>query len=750
MLKVEIVGVGVMRVHSSGGHVQDLLLYVISVQNPTAAWTVSLPGANDLVCLNMCVQFSQFPPTPPPLSRDNIWGEGACFFSFFHGQPFLLLGLQVYRRVATFQALAQHLASQVPGLPTCPPHSLNPPSGQGVEDLRAVLQTWMQRLIAVPAVINTPVMTEFLSAEANQPPPGLDISWVRPAASSPPGVGQRPGGGAGGGGGGSGDGDFDDEMEMDERFDRHLDAHEDGRASMDGRDSEGGAAAMGGGGAWGGGGGGSWQRGSHGGYGGSAGGGGGRMGGSYGVYGGSGASPPEGGSMGSFPVAGGWQPIAPGVAHSFTQRNGMGGEFGDDDDDSDFDESDRFEAEALEAGADIDFDGHPSPASLGTAALAAGVASGAGAVPVEASVGGGGGVSGGTGGLTRPGPLGQPGGASPGEMLADSHAGEAVSGTARVALDSFKVLRVIGKGSFGKVFLVREKTSSQIFAMKVLRKGNIIKRNQVEHTRTERSVLGYVRHPFIVGLKMAFQTRDKLFFVLDYCAGGELFFHLGKLGKFPEVRARFYAAEIALALGYIHQLDIIYRDLKPENVSRTPCLGPQAAARAQRAHRLSRRMFLDAHLCRIECVCPALASLTHSRAPPPRGATTGATNGAGAVGRAGARAADRLRAQQGGHQRDHLGGQQLLRDPRVPGPRDPQPLGPRPRRRLVEPRRPPVSTGNGEEARRGQGAQGAFIMESKHSCVSPSLGVHWVSNGPCPNPPPFIAFPFAFRLGTRC
>ncbi|CAM9095189.1 unnamed protein product [Heterosigma akashiwo] len=65
---------------------------------------------------------------------------------------------------------------------------------------------------------------------------------------------------------------------------------------------------------------------------------------------------------------------------------------------------------------------------------------------------------------------------------------------------------------------------------------------------------------------MAFQTRDKLFFVLDYCAGGELFFHLGKVGKFPEPRARFYAAQIVLALDYVHKLDIIYRDLKPENV----------------------------------------------------------------------------------------------------------------------------------------------------------------------------------------
>lgn len=133
-------------------------------------------------------------------------------------------------------------------------------------------------------------------------------------------------------------------------------------------------------------------------------------------------------------------------------------------------------------------------------------------------------------------------------------------------LDSFKMIKVIGKGSFGKVFLVREIQTAEMFALKVLRKDNIIKRNQVEHTKTERSVLGYVNHPFIVGLKMAFQSKDKLYFVLDYCAGGELFFHLGKLGKFPEPRACFYAAEIVLAISYVHELGIIYRDLKPENV----------------------------------------------------------------------------------------------------------------------------------------------------------------------------------------
>lgn len=107
--------------------------------------------------------------------------------------------------------------------------------------------------------------------------------------------------------------------------------------------------------------------------------------------------------------------------------------------------------------------------------------------------------------------------------------------------------------------MVREIKTNQIYALKVLNKDNIIKRNQVEHTKTERSVLGYVKHPFIVGMNMAFQSKDKLYFVLDYCAGGELFFHLGREGRFPEHRARFYAAEIILAIQYVHSLDIVYR-----------------------------------------------------------------------------------------------------------------------------------------------------------------------------------------------
>lgn len=135
-----------------------------------------------------------------------------------------------------------------------------------------------------------------------------------------------------------------------------------------------------------------------------------------------------------------------------------------------------------------------------------------------------------------------------------------------VTINDFALLKVIGKGSFGKVFQVRKNGQEDIFAMKVLDKSLIRRKNQIEHTQTERNILGLVDHPFIVGMKYAFQTKDKLYFVLDYCPGGELFFHLGKEKKFSEDRARFYAAEIVLALEHLHKRKIVYRDLKPENV----------------------------------------------------------------------------------------------------------------------------------------------------------------------------------------
>mmetsp|Transcript_120433 Transcript_120433/g.209020 ORF Transcript_120433/g.209020 Transcript_120433/m.209020 type:complete len:380 (+) Transcript_120433:164-1303(+) len=136
----------------------------------------------------------------------------------------------------------------------------------------------------------------------------------------------------------------------------------------------------------------------------------------------------------------------------------------------------------------------------------------------------------------------------------------------RPSLDDFILIQVVGKGSYGKVMLVKHKDEGSVFAMKMLRKENVIKRNQVEHTKTERNVLEAVSHPFIVTLHYAFQTPKKLYFVLEYCPGGELFFHLSRAGRFSEGRCRFYAAEILLAIEYLHRLNIIYRDLKPENI----------------------------------------------------------------------------------------------------------------------------------------------------------------------------------------
>lgn len=135
-----------------------------------------------------------------------------------------------------------------------------------------------------------------------------------------------------------------------------------------------------------------------------------------------------------------------------------------------------------------------------------------------------------------------------------------------ISLNDFKIEKVIGRGAFGKVFLVTKKDSGQVYALKALRKEVIEKRNQRMHTTTERQILGEVDSPFLVQLRFAFQTPDKLYMVMDYMPAGELFLHLRRAGRFTEDRARFYAAEILLALEYLHDKGIIYRDLKPENV----------------------------------------------------------------------------------------------------------------------------------------------------------------------------------------
>eukprot|EP00944_MAST-04C_sp_MAST-4C-sp1_P015522 g15522.t1 len=140
---------------------------------------------------------------------------------------------------------------------------------------------------------------------------------------------------------------------------------------------------------------------------------------------------------------------------------------------------------------------------------------------------------------------------------------------AAVNISNFELLKVLGKGSYGKVILVRKKSghdAGTLYAMKVLKKEHVMKKKQIAHTQTERSVLGSIRHPFIVRLHYAFQTGEKLHFVLDYCSGGELFFHLQKHGRFPPKLALFYTAELSLALGELHKHGVVYRDMKPENI----------------------------------------------------------------------------------------------------------------------------------------------------------------------------------------
>eukprot|EP01125_Pyxidicula_operculata_P004595 TRINITY_DN1731_c0_g1_i1.p1 TRINITY_DN1731_c0_g1~~TRINITY_DN1731_c0_g1_i1.p1 ORF type:complete len:468 (-),score=132.21 TRINITY_DN1731_c0_g1_i1:79-1482(-) len=136
----------------------------------------------------------------------------------------------------------------------------------------------------------------------------------------------------------------------------------------------------------------------------------------------------------------------------------------------------------------------------------------------------------------------------------------------KVSSADFDIVAVIGRGSFGKVMQVRHKETGQYYAMKTMRKNNIIAKNQVAHTRDEKLILTQIKHPFVINLKFAFQTKDKLYMIMDFINGGELFFHLKEEGRFDEERVRFYAAEISLALIHLHNHGIVYRDLKLENL----------------------------------------------------------------------------------------------------------------------------------------------------------------------------------------
>jgi serum/glucocorticoid-regulated kinase 2 len=136
----------------------------------------------------------------------------------------------------------------------------------------------------------------------------------------------------------------------------------------------------------------------------------------------------------------------------------------------------------------------------------------------------------------------------------------------KLKIEDFELLKVVGKGSFGKVMQVRKKDTNRIYALKTIRKAHIISRSEVAHTLAERSVLAQINNPFIVPLKFTFQSPEKLYFVLAFVNGGELFHHLQKEQRFDVNRARFYTAELLCALECLHGFNVIYRDLKPENI----------------------------------------------------------------------------------------------------------------------------------------------------------------------------------------
>lgn len=133
-------------------------------------------------------------------------------------------------------------------------------------------------------------------------------------------------------------------------------------------------------------------------------------------------------------------------------------------------------------------------------------------------------------------------------------------------LNDLVLKETLGTGTFGRVRLCQHKETGEYYAMKILKKSEVVRMRQVEHILSEKAVLEEICHPFIVNLIATFSNETRLFMVLEYIIGGELFSHLRKAGKFPADVSKFYAAEIVLAFEYLHSLDIVYRDLKPENL----------------------------------------------------------------------------------------------------------------------------------------------------------------------------------------
>lgn len=136
----------------------------------------------------------------------------------------------------------------------------------------------------------------------------------------------------------------------------------------------------------------------------------------------------------------------------------------------------------------------------------------------------------------------------------------------RLKIGLYEKIKMIGKGGFGEVWLAMDKATSQLYALKILRKSDIIKGDQLLNVRNERDLLCSVHNPWIVKMHRSFQDEHRLYLVLEYVPGGDLMTALIRLDKFNELTARFFAGEIALALNSIHQMNYVHCDLKPDNI----------------------------------------------------------------------------------------------------------------------------------------------------------------------------------------
>jgi serum/glucocorticoid-regulated kinase 2 len=153
-----------------------------------------------------------------------------------------------------------------------------------------------------------------------------------------------------------------------------------------------------------------------------------------------------------------------------------------------------------------------------------------------------------------------------GEILIAHFAKIAPNKRKQISAGDFQMIKVIGRGGFSRVLLIRKKDTGRLYAMKIVKKNKIIREKKIKPILSERAILETLDHPFIVKLHWAFQSKEELFFVMDICTGGEIFFHLNNFKKFNEKLAKFYFIEILLGLEYLHSKDIVYRDIKPENI----------------------------------------------------------------------------------------------------------------------------------------------------------------------------------------